>query len=359
MMKMTLACCQGNELTPDPIMTERLTASGHHCTACIKTPDCRHVTGQTHRNMMESAVKSWTPSNNTGGKSPTKAQQKSSDCQLRKNCDSETGKLKRSDPILMNYTRQPLSSLFSQCKRLEEENASMLRRIMVFEEEGMKSATQQLQQYDRAGSNVHAVQIWTEHQSRDAQQDLELTKEIREERVNGLRLQLQDCEEKIQEAQKDLQQLREYRDRDHSMKALQAAELEGQLCVLSDVHQDQAADVESLAHTEIENLLESHQKIKDGVLQGVVEQHLESLPLSVKRMCLQNQEMRSDIKAYQQMITGLRDDIVKLLETGDSLCKSWKEETDRLCRELLLYKPSCPADEDVVLDIPLNQPMYI
>lgn len=235
----------------------------------------------------------------------------------------------------------------------------MLRRIVGIEDEAMKSATQQLQQYDRAGSNVRAVQTWTEHQGQDAQQDLELTRERREERVSGLRLQLQNCEGKIQEAQKDLQQLREYRDRGHSMKALQASELERQLHVLSERHQDRATDVEALAEIEIENLLESHQKLKAGVLQGVAEQHLESLPLSLKRMCVKNKEMRSEIKAYQQMIMGLQEDIKDLLETGDSLRKSWKEETDRLCGEILLSKPRCPADEDVVLDIPMNQPMYI
>lgn len=53
-------------------------------------------------------------------------------------------------------TRPPLSSLLSQCKRLEEENASLLRRIVGIEDEAMKSATQQLQQYDRAGVSVTA-----------------------------------------------------------------------------------------------------------------------------------------------------------------------------------------------------------
>ncbi|XP_044154223.1 uncharacterized protein C20orf96 homolog isoform X1 [Bufo gargarizans] len=334
----------------DHSMSQRQMASGHHCIACTKTLTCH----QTHRRMTEATVL------RTDGKSPTKgnSQKKMSD-QLSKSCDMKKEKLKKSVPMFMTYTRPPVSSLHSQCRRLEEENAYMLRQIMDMEDKAMKSATQQLQQYERAGSNVRAVQIWTDHRIRDAQQDLELTSERREEHLTGLRLQLQNCEEKIQATQKDLQQLREYRDRGHSVKMLQAAELERQLRVFSELHQDQAADVEALAQTEIENLLESHQKVKDGVLQGVVEKHLDSLPLSVKRMCLQNQEMRSEMKAYQQMITGLQDDIKKLLETGDCLRKSWKEETDRLCRELLLSVPSCPADEDVVLDIPLNQPMYI
>ncbi|XP_069607099.1 uncharacterized protein C20orf96 homolog isoform X2 [Ranitomeya imitator] len=299
----------------DHSMSQRLMASGHHCADCTKNAAFHNVTLPNHATVFHIQFQT--------------------------------------------YTTQSLSSLNSQCKRLEEENASMMRRIIAIEDEAMKSATQHLQQYNRAGSNVHAVQIWTEHQTRESQRDLEITREMSEERVNVVRRQLQNCEEKIQEAQKDLQQLRDYRDRGHSMKTLEAAELERQIRLLCDLHQDQAADVSALAQTEIEKLLESHQKVKDGILKGVVEQNLESLPLSVKRMCLQNQEMRSEIKAYHQMIPGLQDDIKQLLETGESLRKSWNEETDRLCRDLLLNRPKCPADEDVVLDIPLNQPMYI
>ncbi|KAG8559383.1 hypothetical protein GDO81_017322, partial [Engystomops pustulosus] len=204
-----------------------------------------------------------------GRPTKVKAWQKTSDRQAKKNCDLDADKLKRSGS--MTYSRQPLSSLMSQCMRIEEENASMLRQIMRNEEEAMKSATQKLQQYDRAGSNVCAVQAWIDHQVRDAQQDLELTRKSGKERLNELRLQLKNYEENIQEVQKDLQDLRNYRDRGHSVKALQAAELERQLQVMSKLHKDQAADVEALAQTEIENLLESHYKLKDNVLQGVVE----------------------------------------------------------------------------------------
>ncbi|XP_069809906.1 uncharacterized protein C20orf96 homolog [Dendropsophus ebraccatus] len=351
---MTSACCRGNRLTLDLSMSQRLAARGHHGTACTKTPDSHHVTPQT-------STEGRTPVHAAGGKNPTnrKGRQKTSHCQLSKKCGTETEKLRKSAHVFMTYARQPVSSLLSQCTRLEEENASLLRQITKMEDEAMKSATQQLQQYDRAGSNVRAVQNWTEHQIHDAEQDLELIKEQREEHINGLRLQLQNCEEKIQKTQKELQQLREYRDRGHSTRTLQAAELERQLRVLRELHEDQAADVEALARAEINKLLESHQKLQDSVLQGVVEEHVESLPLPLKRMCLQNQEMRSEIRAYQQMITGLQDDIKMLLETGNSLRKSWNEKTDRLRRDLLLHEPRCAADEDVILDIPLNRPMYI
>ncbi|KAG9467266.1 hypothetical protein GDO78_015266 [Eleutherodactylus coqui] len=337
-------------------MSQPLMPSGHHCTVNGGTAACRHVTRRTHENMTDTSVKRWMGDENL---TKVSAQRNASDCQLRKNCNTETSKIKSSGLTLTSYTRPPLSSLVSQCERLEEVNACMHKRIMEMEDKAMKNATQQLEQYDRADSNVHAVQIWAQEQIRNAERDLELTRNRSEKRVNVLHLQLQNCEERMQETQKDLQQLQEYRDRGHSVQSLQAAELDRQLLALSELHQDRAADVEALAQREIANVLESHQKLKDDVLEGVVEQQLESVPPSLKRMCLQNQEMKSEIKAHQQMIMDLQDDIKKLLETGESLRKSWKVETDRLCKELLLINPTCPPDEDVVLNIPLNQQMYI
>ncbi|CAN2389896.1 hypothetical protein PRIEUP_LOCUS7198 [Pristimantis euphronides] len=334
-------------------MSQPRMVGGHHCMAAPAGP---RITHQAHWSMKETSGMS-----RTGGENATKvsAGQTAVDCHLRKNCATETDKRKSSGPMLTTFTRQPLSSLQSRCKRLLVENASIQRQIMEIEDKAMKSATQQLQQYDRAGSIIRAVQSWTKHQIREAEKDLELMRKLGEERVNGLRLQLQDIEEQIQEIKIDLKQLRVYRDRGHSAKLLRAAELDRQLRALNEQHQDQAADVEALTQREIKHLLEIHRKEKDGTLQGVAEKHLDSAPLSLKRMSLQNQQMRSEIKAYQRLITVEFQDIVKLLETERSLCESRKEETDRQCRELLLLQPSCSADEDVVLDIPLTQSMLI
>ncbi|XP_075032639.1 uncharacterized protein C20orf96 homolog isoform X2 [Mixophyes fleayi] len=250
--------------------------------------------------------------------------------QRSKNHVVESYKLLGSHPSLLSCSKPAISTLHSHSKYLEQENAAILKKIIEMEDRSMKNASQQLQQYDKAESNIHAVQAWTDRQIQDAHRDLEAAREQREKRVMALRLQLQACEEKIKAAQEDLYRLREYRDREHSVKVLEAAELERQLRVLNEAHQDQATDVEALAHTEIQKLLESQQTVKDATLQNVVE-----------------------------MVADIQNEVLDLLEKGDSLRKSWKGETDRLCRDLLLGKPICTPDEDVVLNIPLNQQMPI
>ncbi|XP_075032640.1 uncharacterized protein C20orf96 homolog isoform X3 [Mixophyes fleayi] len=220
--------------------------------------------------------------------------------QRSKNHVVESYKLLGSHPSLLSCSKPAISTLHSHSKYLEQENAAILKKIIEMEDRSMKNASQQLQQYDKAESNIHAVQAWTDRQIQDAHRDLEAAREQREKRVMALRLQLQACEEKIKAAQEDLYRLREYRDREHSVKVLEAAELERQLRVLNEAHQDQATDVEALAHTEIQKLLESQQTVKDATLQNVVEQQLESLPLSFRRLCLQNQKLKQDIHAYQQ-----------------------------------------------------------
>ncbi|KAM5135031.1 uncharacterized protein C20orf96 homolog [Mantella aurantiaca] len=257
------------------------------------------------------------------------------------------------------YKEPSLSTLHARCQRQEQDNATLLKMITEMEGDSMKRATQHLLQYDKAGSNVLAAQLWSDRQIQEAQQDVEKTRAEREERLSGLRGQLEACEKKLQEAQKDLQQLREYRDRGHSVAVLQAADLERQLRILSETHQDQAADVEDLAQIELQKMTDGQQKVKEDALRAVVEQHIECLPLSLRRMRLQNQEMKQDIEAYQQMVADLQDEVFHLQESGDSLCTSMREESERYCRNLLLGKPSCSPDEDVILNIPLSKNLLI
>ncbi|XP_063815159.1 uncharacterized protein C20orf96 homolog isoform X2 [Pseudophryne corroboree] len=345
---------------------QQFKSSGHCFTACKKCPNVQH---QTHNHTRETTAMDKATTHPTAllhiniDKSKRRERQKplasTTYCQLGKNHDVMTEKLNLSIPSLLSCSKSSIFSLHSHCKYLEQENAAIMKKIIEMEDGRMNSASQLLQQYDRAESNIQAVQFWTDRQIKDGHGDVDVIRVLRKKREKALRLQLQACEEKIKAAQEDLHHLREYRDREHSVKVLEAAELERQLRVLNETHQDQAADVEALAHTETQKLLESQQTVKDAILQNVVEQELQFLPLSLKRMCLQNQELKQDIHAYQQMVAELQNEVLVLLKRGDSLRKSWKEETDRLCKDLLLGKPICTPDEDVILNIPLNQEMPI
>ncbi|OCT61976.1 hypothetical protein XELAEV_18043060mg [Xenopus laevis] len=119
--------------------------------------------------------------------------------------------------------------LQSLCHRLEETNTALLWRMMEEEELAMKSASQQLGQYSRTGNISQAVLSWRECQQQDAQKDLRKLREQREECLQGLRLQIQACNEELHRAQENLQRLREYQDRQQPMFLLQIADLQRQI----------------------------------------------------------------------------------------------------------------------------------
>ncbi|KAM4689854.1 uncharacterized protein C20orf96 homolog, partial [Rhinophrynus dorsalis] len=167
-----------------------------------------------------------------------------------------------------------LAPLRSLCQRLEQDNATLLDKIRGAEDKSMKSATQQLEQYNRTTDNGHTVTLWVESQLRDAQKDLLEVKERGEERLRGLRLLLQSCDKRLSEVQRDLHQLREFRDREHPARELQIAELQRQLYELSKTNQDQVADVEDLAKNELQKLLEKSQKMKENALQRAVQENV-------------------------------------------------------------------------------------
>ncbi|XP_031750238.1 uncharacterized protein C20orf96 homolog isoform X6 [Xenopus tropicalis] len=191
--------------------------------------------------------------------------------------------------------------LQSLCQRLEETNSALLGRMMEEEEQAMKSASQQLGQYWKAGNNAQAVLSWRERLKRDSQKDLQKVREQGKVRVQGLRLQIEACDEKLLRAQEEVQRLREYKDRQRPTFLLQIAALQRQILRLSQTNKEQEADTELLADTEIQKCLEKHQKLQFQALQKIADSPIAQIPLSLRRMCLENHRMKQQIYMYKQM----------------------------------------------------------
>ncbi|XP_053309439.1 uncharacterized protein C20orf96 homolog isoform X2 [Spea bombifrons] len=250
----------------------------------------------------------------------------------------------------------PLNTL---CRRFEAANAVVLKKILETEETAMGKASRQLQQYNKAGSNVLAVQSWGDRQLRDALQDLEETRERGEQRLQALKGELVACNAKLRDAQTRLQELQDYRDSGHLVAARQIADLRRELQLLLDTHQAQAADVDVLTRAEMQNLLEKHRKLLESKLQSIVQHQMDLLPPSIRRMSLENHQMKQDIAIHQQVICELQEEVSCLQETRKTLLKSKQQKVEKLCRDLLLHAPRCSPEEDVALNIPRNEEILI
>uniref|UniRef100_A0A8C5Q6C9 Uncharacterized protein n=1 Tax=Leptobrachium leishanense TaxID=445787 RepID=A0A8C5Q6C9_9ANUR len=252
-----------------------------------------------------------------------------------------------------------LAPLRAICQRFEEENTALMRKIIKDEKTSMEKATEKLQQYNKAGCNAQAVTSWGERQLREAEQDLRETREKGEQRLKELQNQLDACDHKLRDAHKELHQLREYRDREHSVRVLQVADLQRQLQSLTDTYQDHLSDVEALAKADLQNLLKNSENQKDIILQKITQHHIDLLPPSIKRICLENQQMRKDIAVHQKVIGEIKKQLVNLRASRKSLQTSAREEIDKMCHGLLLQGSRCFPEEDVVLNIPVNEDLPI
>ncbi|KAM4606873.1 uncharacterized protein C20orf96 homolog, partial [Discoglossus pictus] len=256
-------------------------------------------------------------------------------------------------------SRDALFLMHSLCRRLKEDNTHLINRIKNQEQEDMSCASQRLGQYNRVGDNVLVEQLWTDHQLDGARQELQVTRVRKEEHMKGLLLQLQAVDKALRDAQNELRQLKTFRDIVRPASVLEILELKRQLHKLSETYQDQADDVTALSHSELNSFLDQQQKVKESALERVVQDHMTFLPPSLKRASLQNKAMKRDIDIHRQMISELQDQIAALLKTGDSLRKSQSQATEHLCRDLLLYMPSCSPDQNLVFDILLEEDMAI
>eukprot|EP00079_Xenopus_tropicalis_P018559 XP_004920539.1 PREDICTED: uncharacterized protein C20orf96 homolog isoform X3 [Xenopus tropicalis] len=191
--------------------------------------------------------------------------------------------------------------------------------MMEEEEQAMKSASQQLGQYWKAGNNAQAVLSWRERLKRDSQKDLQKVREQGKVRVQGLRLQIEACDEKLLRAQEEVQRLREYKDRQRPTFLLQIAALQRQILRLSQTNKSPIAQI----------------------------------PLSLRRMCLENHRMKQQIYMYKQEMGHLQEQISKLQHMGNDLQNCWVYETRSAWKMLVEKSCRCAPNDDFVLDLPI------
>ncbi|XP_031750236.1 uncharacterized protein C20orf96 homolog isoform X4 [Xenopus tropicalis] len=169
----------------------------------------------------------------------------------------------------------------------------------------------------------------------------------------GLRLQIEACDEKLLRAQEEVQRLREYKDRQRPTFLLQIAALQRQILRLSQTNKEQEADTELLADTEIQKCLEKHQKLQFQALQKIADSPIAQIPLSLRRMCLENHRMKQQIYMYKQEMGHLQEQISKLQHMGNDLQNCWVYETRSAWKMLVEKSCRCAPNDDFVLDLPI------
>ncbi|XP_078507858.1 uncharacterized protein C20orf96 homolog [Lissotriton helveticus] len=255
--------------------------------------------------------------------------------------------------MLIKSRKLAVVELEKHSKALEEANMGLVETIETQDASAAAEATSLLQQYDRFGGTIASVQAWGEHQVGEARQKLQEVKVMTAQRLIDLELRLQAQNARLKASQEELHTLRTYRDKEYPVQVLRIAELQREIRKLQEEHQDERVDVEALVDTEMEKLSLMVQSRKKEILDKTVEVATCCYPTEVTQMSLHNKVMAKEVLEHKQAIRHLEKDIANLKEKRSELLDCYKQRRLLIFPDVMLLRPRCLPDTEIVLDIPL------
>ncbi|XP_069507062.1 uncharacterized protein C20orf96 homolog isoform X1 [Ambystoma mexicanum] len=261
--------------------------------------------------------------------------------------------------MVIRARKLAVAELKMRCKVLEEANVGLMKTIENLDATSAAEASALLHQYDRSGGNIASVQLWSQRQVNEARDNLQNSKDMAAKRLSELEKQLLALNAKLQAFQNEVHTLRTYRDKEYPVQVLRIAELQRQVRKLQEAHQDEKEDIEALADTEMEKLSAMAQHVKVQIMEKISKAAVCGYPPVLRQMSLHNTAMTKEVQEHKEAIKELETDIATLKETHAKLLASHKERRLVIFPEVLLQRPKCHPDAEIILDIALERPIPI
>lgn len=235
---------------------------------------------------------------------------------------------------------------------LLEKNLQLMEDIKETDAQTVKEARELLQQYDMFGATIASLQDSSQNQVGVAKAELQATEKMVENRMGKLDQERKRMTSKVQIVQDELNVLRTYMDKEYPVRAVQIASLLRSIRNLGEEQQDELEDIEDLSKRFLESLAGKVREEEENILQAVAENQLSQYKDGLSQMNRNNMGLRRQIKAQKELIDDMLNEIQELQKKIMSLHDVIRDPREVIFANVLLRRPRCHPDMEVVLDIP-------
>nr|XP_060484329.1 uncharacterized protein C20orf96-like [Panthera onca] len=185
--------------------------------------------------------------------------------------------------------------------------------------------------------------------------ELKEWEEKEESKMKYLEQQVEQLNATIEKTQKEVNFLSTYMDREYPVKSVQIANLVRQLQQIKDSQQDELDDLNEMRRKVLESLSEQIQRKKKNLLRSLVvknqQRHQEALLQKIR----DGQDMLKCRGKFREFISQFEEEIPILKAEVGRLKVQVQEPRETVFADVLLRRPKCPPDMDVILNIPVEE----
>ncbi|XP_042317195.1 uncharacterized protein C20orf96 homolog isoform X2 [Sceloporus undulatus] len=251
--------------------------------------------------------------------------------------------------------RSSLDKLKHHSNVLLKKNQELVEKIKEMDADTARQARDLLQQHDMFGTILTTLVDSSENQVGRAKRELLEKEKMVEKNMGKLDMEMTRTNAKVQALQDELNVLRSYMDKEYPVKAVQIASLMRSIRNLNEEQQDELDDVEDLSQRFLETLAEKAFEEQEHVYQSIAEKKLRQYQDGLEQMSRNNLELKRQIAGQKEIIGELVKEIKELHRSIIKLHHSIGDPRDVIFADVLLRRPKCTPDMDVVLNIPTDE----
>ncbi|XP_016792731.3 uncharacterized protein C20orf96 homolog isoform X1 [Pan troglodytes] len=258
---------------------------------------------------------------------------------------------------LLRNGRAALRELQSHENFLTKLNEELIETIQDMENSTTLNVRALLQQQDSLATIIDILEYSNKKRLQQLKSELQEWEEKKKCKMSYLEQQAEQLNGKIEKTQEEVNFLSTYMDHEYSIKSVQISTLMRQLQQVKDSQQDELDDLGEMRRKVLESLSDKIQKKKKKILSSVVAETQRPYEEALLQKMWESQDFLKCMQRFREFIDQFEENMPVLRAEVEELQAQTREPREVIFEDVLLRRPKCTPDMDVILNIPVEEPL--
>uniref|UniRef100_H0XM83 Chromosome 20 open reading frame 96 n=1 Tax=Otolemur garnettii TaxID=30611 RepID=H0XM83_OTOGA len=257
--------------------------------------------------------------------------------------------------MLIKNRKTLLQELRNHETFLTKLNLDLISTIQDMEDSTALNVRAMLQQQDILTTIVDILETSNNKRLQQLKSELQEWEEKEESKMKGLEQQVKQLDAKIKKTNEEVSFLSTYMDHEYPAKSVQITNLVRQLQQVKDSHQEELDDLSELRKRVLKSLADKMQNKKINILKSLVVKTQSPYQDALLQRTQNSQAMLRCMDKFKKFIDQFEEEIPILRAEVEELQKKTLEPREIIFQDVLLRRPKCTPDMDVILNIPMEE----
>ncbi|XP_027723796.1 uncharacterized protein C20orf96 homolog [Vombatus ursinus] len=253
---------------------------------------------------------------------------------------------------MLKFRRASLDELKKHVTSLTISNQQLAKKIQDIEAVTAEKVRKLLQQQDMFGTVIGTLEDANHKQMQEMKSKLEKWSAQAKVKVNDLEQQLTKVKTNIRKAQDELNFLTTYMDQEYPVKSVQIADLMRQIQEMKNSNEDELEELQEICKDVLQTLSKKLMVKTEKILYVMAKRTILPYQAALMRKTLSNQRLLKQIVQFRVHIDRMKKELPRLKGQVRDLQMQRKDPREVVFASVLLRKPKCTPDMDVILNIP-------